>query len=189
MPWSLLDLLLRVARTLEQLDVPYLVTGSVATIAYGEPRLTMDIDVVVRLAERRVDRLCSAFPEDEFYLSRDAALDAVRHSGQFNILHPRSGLKIDIMVADDSEFNASRFSRSRTLAVSASAEAVFAAPEDVILKKLEYYREGGSDKHLRDIAGVVRIMGDELDLQYLEAWARRLGVASLWAKVRTTARP
>jgi hypothetical protein len=183
---ELADLLLRVTRTFEELNLPYLVTGSLATIAYGEPRLTIDIDVVVRLPGGAVDRLCSAFPEAEFYVSPDAVRDAVRRKSQFNILHPRSGLKVDVMVADDSDFNASRFSRSRTLAISASGEAVFASPEDVILKKLEYYREGGSDKHLRDIAGVLKIMGEELDLRYLDTWARRLGVDGLWAQIRRT---
>jgi hypothetical protein len=181
---ELSDLLLRVTRAFEELNVPYLVTGSLATIAYGEPRLTMEVDIVVRLSARAVDRLCSAFPEDEFYVSPEAVRDAVRRSSQFDILHPRSGLKVDVMVTDDSDFNASRFSRSRTLAISPSDEAVFASPEDVILKKLEYYREGGSDKHLRDIAGVLRIMSGELDLGYLDTWARRLGVDGLWAEVR-----
>jgi hypothetical protein len=65
-------------------------------------------------------------------------------------------------------------------------DAVFASPEDVILKKLEYHREGGSDKHLRDIAGVLKISGDPLDLAYLDDWSSRLGLADLWAKVRAT---
>ncbi len=184
---ELSELLVRVTRTLEQQGVPYLVTGSIATIAYGEPRLTVDIDVVVRLPVDAVKALCAAFPAEEFYVSPEAALDAVRHSSQFNILHPRSGLKVDVMVAEQSDFNASRFARARAIAISPAAEAVFASPEDVILKKLEYYREGGSDKHLRDIAGVIRIMGDELDLQYLELWSTRLGVRDLWVEVRETA--
>jgi len=184
---ELADLLLRVTRTLEELGIPYLVTGSIATIAYGEPRLTMDIDVVVRLQERAVERLCSAFPSDEFYVSPEAVRGAIRHSTQFNILHPGSGLKVDVMVADDSDFNASRFSRARTLAVSTSAEVVFASPEDVILKKLQYYREGGSDKHLRDIAGVIRVMGGDLDQGYLARWARQLEVEALWAEILTAA--
>jgi len=180
---QLADLLLRVTRTLEELGIPYLVTESIATIAYGEPRLTMDVDVVVRLPERAVEQLCSAFPSDEFYVSPDAIRDAIRHSTQFNILHPRSGLKVDVIVANDSDFNTSRFSRARTLAVSTSAEAIFASPEDVILKKLQYYREGGSDKHLRDIAGVIRVMGGELDQGYLAQWARQLQVEDLWAEI------
>jgi len=177
---DLSELLERVTRTLEELSIPYLVTGSVATIAYGEPRFTNDVDVVVRLPLNAIEHVLAAFPEEEFYLSREAMRDAVLRSTQFNILHPRSGLKIDVIVADDSEFNSSRFDRSRRLAISPTRSATFASAEDVILKKLEYYREGGSDKHLRDIAGVIAVVGKDLDLDYVERWAERLGLGDLW---------
>jgi len=180
---ELAELLSRVTSTMDRLGVPYLVTGSMATIAYGEPRLTNDIDLVVRLSPLQVDPLCDAFPEDEFYVSREAALDSAKMWRQFNILHPKSGLKIDVMVADDSDFNASRFGRARFLSVAPDVTAAFASPEDVILKKLEYFREGGSEKHLRDIAGVLKIMGPELDQRYIVIWARRLGLSALWSEV------
>jgi hypothetical protein len=86
------ELLERVARTFEALSIPYLVTGSMATIIYGEPRFTNDIDVVVRLRHWQVDALCAAFPGEEFYVSPETAREAVDHSGQFNILHPGTGL-------------------------------------------------------------------------------------------------
>jgi hypothetical protein len=185
---ELAELLRRVTGAFEALRIPYLVTGSMATIAYGEPRFTRDIDVVVRLEKHDVDRLRSFFPEEDFYLSPEVACEAIGRCGQFNILHPRSGLKIDVMIAGSSEFDESRFSRARTLSTGPSSEAVFASPEDVIIKKLEYYRQGESDKHLRDIAGVVQVMGDELDREYVETWARRFGLESLWQQVleRTT---
>ena len=135
---ELAELLSHVTSSLDQLRIPYLVTGSMATIAYGEPRLTNDIDLVVRLLPRQVGSLCDAFPEDEFYVSRESAMDSVKMSGQFNILHPKSGLKIDVMVADDSDFNESRFGRARLLSVAPGVTAAFASPEDVILKKLEW---------------------------------------------------
>jgi len=72
------------------------VTGSVATIAYGEPRFTNDVDVVVRLPLNAIERVRAAFPDEEFHLSRQALRDAVLRSTQFNILHPRSGLKVDV---------------------------------------------------------------------------------------------
>ena len=180
---ELAELLHRVTGALDALGVPYFVTGSMATIAYGEPRFTRDIDVVVRLKKQDIDRLRSHFPEAEYYFDPEVAGEAIERSGQFNILHPRSGLKIDVMVASSSEFDESRFSRARTLPTGPSSEVVFASPEDVIIKKLDYYRQGESDKHLRDIAGVVKVMGDELDRGYIERWARRLGLESLWRQV------
>ena len=177
------ELLERLAQTLEELHIPYLITGSMATIAYGEPRFTNDIDVVVRLASHHTDSLCRAFPPDHFHISREAIVDAIANHSQFNILHPASGLKVDIMVADDSEFNEDRFSRARSLRVSADRDVIFASPEDVIIKKLVYFTEGGSDIHLRDIRGVLKVMGGEIDLAYIERWVRRLGLIREWSAI------
>jgi len=174
------ELLQRLAQTLSNLGISYLVTGSMATIAYGEPRFTNDIDVVVRLFQHHVDGLCDAFPPDEFYISRESVLEALEHHTQFNILHPRSGLKIDLMVAEYSDFNHSRFERARPLSTAPEATVTFASPEDVIIKKLEFFKEAGSDKHLRDIAGVLAVMGDEIDRVYIERWAGRLGLTDAW---------
>ena len=182
------ELLERLAGTLEDLGIPYLVTGSMATIAYGEPRFTNDIDVVIRLFEHQVDGLCDAFPFDEFYISRDTVREALEHRTQFNILHPDSGLKIDVMVADDSDFNHSRFERARSLSTAPAATVKFASPEDVIIKKLEFFKEGGSDKHLRDIAGVLAVMDDEIDRAYIERWVRRLGLTDAWDLVTSNSR-
>jgi len=185
------DLLRLLAGTLEQLGIDYLVTGSMATIAYGEPRLTNDLDVVVALPIERVEAFCAAFPEDDFYLSRDAVREAVLHRRQFNIIHFASGLKIDVIVPKADDFEQSRRQRGRSLPVGPDWRARFASPEDVILRKLQYYQSGGSEKHLRDIAGVFKIQGSRLDLGYLAEWAARLGVAETWRELleRITTEP
>ena len=183
------ELLQRLARILTDLGIPYLVTGSMATIAYGEPRFTNDIDVVIRFFEHQVDGLCEAFPSDEFYISRESVREALQHRFQFNILHPGSGLKIDVIVADDSDFNLSRFARARPLPTAPATTVSFASPEDVIIKKLEFYKEGGADKHLRDIAGVLAVMSDQIDRAYIERWARRLGLSDEWKIVTSDSPP
>ncbi len=182
------ELLACLVRTLERLGIPYLVTGSNATIAYGEPRFTNDIDVVVDLRLNQVPALCAAFPAPEFYVSQPAAETAVRQRHQFHIIHPASGLKIDVIVASDSPFDRNRLRRGRRLTAGADLKVWFGSPEDVILKKLEYFREGGSDKHLSDIAGVLKVQGPRVDRQYIAEWAERLGVSELWQMVveRTT---
>lgn len=177
------DLLAHAAAVLERLGLPYLVTGSMATIVYGEPRFTNDVDVVVRLPADRVEELCAAFPDDEFYVSPQAAALAVRRRGQFNVLHPRSGLKLDVMVANESAFDRSRFSRARPVETGPGRTVAFASAEDVLLKKLEYFREGGSEKHLRDVAGILRISGDRVDRRYVDHWAAELGLTELWRRV------
>lgn len=177
------DLLGYLAETFERLKLPYLVTGSTATIAYGEPRFTNDIDVVVDLPANHIDALIAAFPEDHFYISRSAVEAAVARHHQFNIIHPTSGLKADVIVASQSEFDRTRLRRARRLPVLENREVSFASPEDVILKKLQYFQEGGSEKHLRDIAGVLLIQGDHIDRDYIKDWAQRLGFAEIWSLV------
>lgn len=174
------ELLRRLTEGLDRLGIPFLVTGSVATIAYGEPRFTLDIDVVVDLRPNQVDSFCAVFPEPEFYCPREFVAEAVRKQFQFNVLQPETGLKIDVIVATGSEFDQSRLSRRRRLPAKSGFDTWFASPEDMIVKKLEYYKEGGSEKHIRDILGVLRMQGERVDRAYIADWAARLGVTGEW---------
>ncbi len=175
------EFLSRVVECLDGLGAPYLVTGSVATIAYGEPRMTVDTDIAVQLSERQARALCDAFASEEYYVNPEAAAAAARDRTQFNIIHPSQGLKIDLMIPSGGAFDQSRFGRARRIQIAPEVWVMMASPEDVILKKLEYFKAGGSDKHLRDIAGVLRHLGEEIDQAYIERWATRLGVETEWA--------
>jgi len=176
-------LLAFVRDTCERLELVYMVVGSTASIAYGEPRFTNDIDVVVGLQESGVEAFCSSFSLDDFYINAATVADAVRRKSQFNVIHPGSGLKIDFIVLSESEFDRERTSRRRLLPLLADGPVWLAAPEDVVLKKMVYFRDGGSEKHLRDIAGVVSTTADDFDHQYVSTWAHRLGVAEVWQNV------
>jgi hypothetical protein len=177
------ELLKHLSSTLEGLGIPYLVTGSMASTNYGEPRFTNDIDVVVALKDSQAADLYAAFPPPEYYCSLTAIAQAIRDRFQFNILQPGSGLKVDVIVATDSDFDRSRLTRGRRLPAGADFEATFAAPEDVILKKLEYFREGGSEKHLRDIVGILKVQGERIDHEYLRDWIDKLSVKTEWALI------
>lgn len=110
------ELLKYVTETLESLGIQYFVTDSIASIFYGEPRFTNDIDIVADIEEKHIPQLLKSFPEDQFYLSKDAISDAIKHRYQFNIIHPASGLKVDIIIRKrDDEFDNSRFKRSRRI--------------------------------------------------------------------------
>lgn len=174
------ELLRRVVETLERLGVKYLVSGSIATIFYGEPRFTNDIDIVVQLPMKQVGDFLRAFPEDEYYSDIEQARVAVREKRQFNMIHPASGLKIDIIVPAMDDFDRSRFARAKRVHPGENFEADFASPEDVIVKKMQFYAEGGSEKHLRDIAGVLRISAESIDRNYISGWAEKLGVDKVW---------
>jgi len=178
------ELLQRIVEVLERLHIPYLVTGSVAAMAYGEPRLTNDIDIVAAVKEGHISELISAFPESEFYISADMIRDAIRHRSQFNIIHPSSGLKVDIIIPGESAFDKSGFGRVRRISPSESYQANFASPEDVIIIKMECYRDGGSEKHLRDITGIMMISGSTIDEDYISDWANKLGIIEIWEAVK-----
>lgn len=177
-------LMLRVAATCEELALPYFVTGSVASMAWGESRHTLDVDIVIELASWKVRDFCAAFPPPEYYVSEEAAMAAARAATQFNIVWTSLGVKADIMVFRGAPFDESRLARARRVQLPDVGTIMVSAPEDVILKKLEFFREGGSDKHLRDITSMIRISGDQFDWPYIEAWALRLGVVKEWRMIQ-----
>jgi hypothetical protein len=181
---ELYELLRDVVETLERLHADYLVTGSVASMAYGEPRLTNDIDIVAGIDESHISGLMAAFPQDEYYISEEMIRQAILQHGQFNVIHPASGLKVDIMIKENTPFEQSRFGRIRRIFPAESYQANFASPEDVIITKMESYRAGGSEKHLRDITGILKITGEEVNRDYIAEWARRLGVSEVWESVQ-----
>jgi hypothetical protein len=173
--------LLRFAFTaLERLQVLYAVVGSFATGVWGDPRMTRDIDIVVQLHPEHVRPILAAFPDAEFYVSRTAVEDAIRRSGQFNVIHPTSGNKIDFMVVGQTQWAVSQIARRRRVQFLPDCEGYVAAPDDVIIGKLVYYRDGGSDKHLRDVNGILKRSGEAVDREYVRRTAHGLGVDSIW---------
>ena len=177
------DLLQFVVKALERVGLRYFVTGSTVTIFYGEPRFTNDIDIVVDLPQCSIEEFCRQFPDDQFYVSEEAARDAVQRQSQFNIIHPQSGLKIDVIIPAATEFNRSRFHRIQKVQAGDGWDACFASPEDAIVKKMEYFRDGGSEKHLRDITGVLKTSGKEIDTAYIERWAHTLNLMEIWEAI------
>lgn len=177
------ELLRKVVRCFESLGIRYVVTGSMASMAYGEPRFTNDIDVVAEIKDEHIKGLKDCFPEDEFYLSEDAVREAIFHRYQFNIIHPASGLKIDIIIRKEDAFDNSRFQRSRRFHADDKTEADFASPEDVIIKKMQFYKEGASEKHLRDITGILKVSGDSIDYDYINKWTHDLKLQEIWDAV------
>lgn len=174
------ELLQKIVAVFEDLHISYFVTGSVAAMAYGESRLTNDIDIVADIREQHIPDLLNAFPIQKFYISEEMIRNAIRCKGQFNIIHPRSGLKIDVIIKKNTPFDEHRFKRIHRIYPAETYQANFSSPEDVIIKKMEFYKEGGSEKHLRDITGILKISGDVVDRTYISKWAQRLGLTDIW---------
>lgn len=177
------ELLQRIVEILERLQIPYLVTGSVAAMAYGEARLTNDIDIIADVKEEHIPCLLNAFPIQEFYISGEMIKNAIRYKGQFNIIHPASGFKIDVIIKKNTPFDECRFKRVHRIYPAETYQANFSSPEDVIIKKIDFYRQGGSEKHLRDITGILKISGGIIDMDYITQWADRLGLRDIWDAV------
>lgn len=136
------------------------------------------------LKERHIEGLVAAFPPDDYYMDEDMAREAIRNRAQFNIIHPASGLKVDVMIKQNTLHDRSRFERIRRIHPMESYQANFAAPEDVIIKKMECYKEGASEKHLRDIAGILKISGETVDRGYIAEWAQRLDLVKIWDAIQ-----
>jgi len=178
-----IELLRFVVEVLDRLGIRYAVVGLYASGAWGEPRMTRDIDIVIDLPMLQADSLCGVFPDDEFYVSRAAAIEAVHQRSQFNVIHPKSGNKIDFMIAKSDEWSAAQLSRRKLVAFEADTRGYVATPEDVILGKLMCYLDGGSEKHLRDIAGVMNISGETLDRTYITRFAGQFGAGDVWRAI------
>lgn len=161
--------------------IEYMVSGAVAAILYGEPRLTNDIDVVAALDASAARRFGNEFPQDEFYVPPPEALDQAigQAHGHFNVIHIASALKIDVYPAGVDALNAWGLAHRRDMRI-AGRTVWTAPPEYVILLKLEYWRDGGSEKHVRDIRAMLRIAGQDIDRVMIEAEAKRRGVVRQW---------
>lgn len=177
------ELMRLIVQALESLKIPFMITGSHASAYYGEPRFTRDIDIVAELKEGQVDEFVKFFPVDQFYCDKDMIKTEIKRHGQFNVIHATSGLKIDIILTKETPFSKTEFSRRKRQSLFSDKDANFASPEDVIIKKMDFYKEGGSEKHLRDITGILKISGDIIDIDYITQWADRLNLREIWDAV------
>lgn len=179
------EVLKRVISTLNELAIPYMVAGSFAGSAYGLLRSTFDADLIVDLRRQHVSRFVAEFARD-FYVDAGQVEQAIARKGSFNLIHLGIFFKVDIFVLGDSAFAREEFSR-RVLRPSGNTEIgefSVATPEDVILSKLGWYRDGGevSEQQWRDVTAILKAQTRHLDLSYMRQWAQELGVADLLAR-------
>lgn len=178
-----LEFLKLIVHLLDQADFRYMIVGSFASGYWGEPRTTYDVDVVISLSPDDLPLVVSLFPEADFYLSLPAAMDAIRRGGQFNVIHPESGNKVDFMVEEATDWGRQQIQRRKFVDFDEGFQCWVGAPEDIILSKLRYYQEGQSPKHLRDIAGMLKVSDAEIDRRYIADWADKLGVLDVWQAI------
>lgn len=142
------------------------------------------MDVVIAMAPSKIGRICQSFTSDGFYCpAAEAILDELRRQGQFNLVHEETGIKIDCMFLKTTAFSREEFARKQRRSLTESVEVNVARPEDVIIKKLEFFKMGGSRKHLEDIQAMLRVSHAEIDDTYLQRWLKQLGLEKEWQQV------
>ncbi len=159
---------------LNELNVPYIITGSIASIIYGEPRLTHDIDIVIHLPANYVYKFRKIFPEKRYYVPPEEVLisEAKKENrGHCNIIHHETGFKADIYFAGNNDFQLWAIRNAKT--IEYAGDKIFVAPvEYVIINKLQYFKEGKSQKHIDDVRAILKnskeIIDDELLGKYID---------------------
>jgi len=177
-----LQVAFRVIDVLDDLGIGYHLGGSYASSLHGFPRQTQDIDMVVDLDRSAAGALASRLT-GEFYVDESTIHRAIENRRSFNLIHLDSGIKVDLFILGTDDFDRQEFERHRAEVVQVGPERrVFVkTPEDIVLRKLQWYRLGGevSDRQWTDVLNVIDTQGDRLDRPYLEKWASRLELSDL----------
>ncbi|MBS1248817.1 MAG: hypothetical protein MAG431_00379 [Chloroflexi bacterium] len=176
---------LQVVEALDKLNIPYFITGSLATATHGVARSTMDVDMLVDLQLKEVEPF-ERYLEGAFFVDVQMMRKAIRQGRSFNIIHKETVFKVDFFPIKNSPFDQVQLSRRIALSLTGNPDqkAYVSSPEDNILAKLAWYRKGGevSDRQWGDVINVIKIQGDSLDRKYLRKWALHLSVEDLLAK-------
>lgn len=171
---SFASFLQSVVSQLDAAGIPYMATGGVALLAYGEPRFTADADIVIAPSPPTLETFLAKLDRN-WYASREAAGEALARTGMFNVVETTTGWKADLIVAPTDEFASLAFSRRRV--ISALGVSLFGiSPEDLIVSKLRWAAAGDSEKQLRDAAGILAVQRGALDEEYLRRAASSAGV-------------
>lgn len=181
-PPDIIEVILKVTKIFEKLNIPYYVGGSLASSAFGVARATMDVDIVADIESEKVSTL-EEILKKEFYIDAKMIEDAIRQQSSFNLIHLDTMFKIDIFVLKNRVFDKQSFSRriKKQVLEDASRQLFFATPEDVILNKLEWYKMSGkvSERQWTDVLGILKVQGTKLDISYLKRWSKKLGIFDL----------
>jgi hypothetical protein len=180
--------LARLVAKLVTAGVPSMVVGSFASSFHGVPRSSRDLDLVIDPEPASLARFLADLPPAEYYADADAARDALRRRGQFNVIDMTTAWKADLIVRKARPFSVEEM-RRRIQGDVMGAHVFIASPEDTVISKLEWAKQGGgSELQLRDVSGLLEVRGSTLDIAYIERWVAELGLEDLWHRVRT-ARP
>ncbi len=173
-----LDLLKLVTRRLNNAEIDYMLSGSVALTFYGKPRMTRDIDIVVMIPLKKVDEFVELF-EPDFYIDKDMIVDSIRNQSMFNIIHLETVIKVDFIICKNQEYRILEFNKRKKMKLE-EQEVFVVSLEDLIVSKLYWAKDSFSEMQIKDI---VSLMDLDFDMNYVKEWGRRLGLDSILRRV------
>ena len=174
-----IDVLKLVCRRLEDGNIPYMLTGSLAANFYAVPRMTRDIDIVVEILELDISKFFQSF-QDDFYIDKASIVDAVKHQSMFNIIHNDSVFKIDFVVRKKSSYRSTEFQRRQRVQLD-NTHIWIVALEDLIISKLLWAKDSFSDLQLRDVRNLLQ-SAKNLDTVYINTWVQTLDLSNVYEK-------
>lgn len=174
------ELLVKIARILDELKIQYLVSGGLAVFIWGKPRFTADIDIVIELNSEKKEKLEKMLQEISpfCYVDKEAMERALLTKGEFSFIDGDTGMKVDFWILKDDSFDQARLTR-RVLKEILGKKVAFTSPEDLILIKLLWYQQSPASRQLEDAASVLKVSGQKLDRKYLRHWAQKLKVSEI----------
>ncbi len=171
-----IEVLILVASRLDAQQIPYMITGSVAMNFYAKPRMTRDIDLVIEISDMHAAGLVRLFGR-EFYVEPELILQATRNEGMFNLIHTEYVIKVDCVIKKHTPYRKLEFERRRQIQVHHTPIWIV-SPEDLILSKLIWAKDSGSEKQLTDVKNILEAQA--VDTQYLKKQAKELGIVELY---------
>jgi hypothetical protein len=166
---------------LSRSDVDYMLTGSIASTYYSEPRSTVDVDIVVTTSSANLLEFAHSLDRQRFYVPSD---ETILSDSQFNVIETSSGWKLDVMARRDRPFSVVEFDRRRRVTLI-GVDTFIASAEDVMLSKLEWAKMSGSERQLGDVQSILAVQGEALDFAYLRKWAADLAVSDTLERLLT----
>jgi hypothetical protein len=175
----------QIATLLKAAGIPFMISGSLASSFYGEPRATNDFDLVIDPDAANLNRFLNSLPP-EWYVSSEAAHSALANRSMFNVIDTQGAWKADLIIRKRRPFSQQEFTRAAPATILGS-QVLIVTPEDSILSKLEWSAESESQRQYQDALRVAILKRDALDLDYLRRWAKELGIEQLLTKLLTEA--
>jgi hypothetical protein len=166
------DLLERICSKLEQHDIPYMLSGSLAMLTYTTPRMTRDIDIVINIQSADLDNFLDIFKEG-YYINPPTVEVEIKRRGMFNVIDFESGFKIDFIVRKNTDFHIIEFNR-RTLSNAYGFQTWIVSIEDLVISKIKWIQELQSDTQINDIKNLIR--NPNLDMEYVKQWCKEMNL-------------